>query len=150
MIGRIHRLNSLLLFLKDSLKLRTYLVEDSAIIRDNLAATLAELADAQICGYAVGAHEAIDWLAANPTAWDLVIIDIFLVEGSGLQVLSACKSRTAQQKTVVLTNFATKEIRTQSEALGADAVFDKSNEIDDLIAFCRTLSSNLNGASSAP
>jgi DNA-binding NarL/FixJ family response regulator len=40
---------------------------------------------------------------------------------------------------VVLSNYATPEIRTHCLQLGADAVFDKSTEIDDLIDFCLSL-----------
>jgi DNA-binding NarL/FixJ family response regulator len=37
---------------------------------------------------------------------------------------------------VVLTNYATADIRQRSLALGADAVFDKSNELDEFFAYC--------------
>ena len=37
---------------------------------------------------------------------------------------------------VVLTNYATSDIRRRSMALGADAVFDKSSELDELFAYC--------------
>ena len=37
---------------------------------------------------------------------------------------------------VLLTNYATPEIRKRAMALGADAVFDKSSELDDLLAYC--------------
>jgi len=34
---------------------------------------------------------------------------------------------------VVLTNYATLDMRSRCRALGADAVFDKSTEVDELI-----------------
>ena len=37
---------------------------------------------------------------------------------------------------VVLTNYATADIRQRCAVLGADAVFDKSNELDLLFDFC--------------
>ena len=36
----------------------------------------------------------------------------------------------------MLTNYATDEIRRQALLLGADAVFDKSAELDDLFDYC--------------
>jgi len=38
-----------------------------------------------------------------------------------------------------LSNFAISEVRDRCLQLGADAVFDKSNEIDALLDYCRML-----------
>ena len=51
-------------------------------------------------------------------------------------MLTNCRNREPYQKVVLLTNYATPEIRERAIALGADAVFDKSNEIDELLAYC--------------
>jgi hypothetical protein len=37
---------------------------------------------------------------------------------------------------VVLTNYATHDMRQTCRSLGADRVFDKSSEVDELIAYC--------------
>ena len=37
---------------------------------------------------------------------------------------------------VVLSNYATEDMRKRCAQLGADAVFDKSNEIDALVEYC--------------
>jgi len=37
---------------------------------------------------------------------------------------------------VVLSNYATADVRQRCAALGVDAVFDKSNEIDALVDYC--------------
>lgn len=118
------------------LALRIYLVEDNAIIRENLAAALAELANATVCGSAEGEKAAVAWLRANPDDWDLAIVDVFLKEGNGIGVVAAGKARRADQKLVVLTNYASSGVREQCLKLGADAVFDKSNDIDNLVDFC--------------
>ncbi|MEP6557599.1 MAG: hypothetical protein ABJB17_03900, partial [Burkholderiales bacterium] len=68
--------------------------------------------------------------------WDLAIVDLFLKEGSGIGVLQACQSRRTDQKMVVLSNYATLDVRRRCAQLGVDAVFDKSNEIDDLVEYC--------------
>lgn len=125
--------------LKALLPIRTYLVEDNAIIRENLAATLVDLSQVEICGEATGEHQAALWFADHANDWDLAIVDVFLAQGSGLKLLALLQSRQASQRVVVFTNFASKEVRARAQALGADAVFDKSREIDDLIAFCRSM-----------
>lgn len=116
------------------MKFRAYIVEDSTTIRDNLVDTLKELADFEPVGNAETEHEARRWLAHND--WDLAIVDLFLREGSGLNVLEASRQRRPGQKIVVLSNHATRDVRWRCGQLGADAVFDKSTEIDALVAYC--------------
>jgi len=114
----------------------TYIVEDSATIRENLISTLEEIAPVKVVGFAETEHEANAWLSAHNGAWKLAIVDLFLKEGSGLGVLKGCQNRNADQKVVVLTNYATNDIRRRCAELGSDAVFDKSNELDELLEFC--------------
>lgn len=114
----------------------TYLVEDSATIRENLISTLEEIAPVKVVGFAETEHEASAWLFANNGKWQLAIVDLFLKEGSGLGVLKGCQNRNADQKVVVLTNYATTDIRRRCAELGSDAVFDKSNELDELLDYC--------------
>ena len=92
-------------------RLQTYVVEDNLTIRENLIGTLEELACA-------------------------AVVDLFLKQGSGLGVLQACQARGPTQKVVVLSNYATPDIRRRCAEFGVDAVFDKSNEIDALVDFC--------------
>ena len=118
------------------MRLKTYIVEDNPTIRENLIDTLEELAGVTIVGTAEAENESKDWLAENRDKWDLAIVDLFLKQGSGLGVLAACRDRPSQQKVVVLSNYATVDIRQRCAQLGVDAVFDKSNEIDALVDYC--------------
>ncbi|MBC5781780.1 response regulator [Ramlibacter sp. USB13] len=120
------------------MELRTYIVEDNATIRENLVGTLEELASVRSLGWAETEKDARAWLAAHRD-WDLLIVDLFLKQGSGLGVLEACQDRGRGQRVVVLSNYATSDMRKRSAELGADAVFDKSNEIDALVDFCLAL-----------
>jgi DNA-binding NarL/FixJ family response regulator len=113
---------------------RTFLVEDSSTIRDNLIATLKELAEVQPVGTAETEHEARRRLAQED--WDLAIIDLFLRTGSGMNVLETCRKRRPGQRIVVLSNHATRDVRWRCAQLGADAVFDKSTELEALVDYC--------------
>ncbi len=118
------------------MKLRTYIVEDNATIRENLIGTLEELAEVEAVGVAETEDEGKEWLASHPEQWDLAIVDLFLRQGSGLGILAACRTRGPRQKMVVLSNYATPDVRMRCAQLGVDAVFDKSNEIDALVEYC--------------
>jgi DNA-binding NarL/FixJ family response regulator len=119
-----------------AVKLRTYIVEDNATIRENLIGTLEELASVEAVGMAETEDEGKVWLTNHHEQWDLAIVDLFLRQGSGLGVLAACRDRRPHQKMVVLSNYATPDIRMRCAQLGVDAVFDKSNEIDALVDYC--------------
>ena len=114
----------------------TYIVEDNQTILENLIETLEEIASVKVVGHAATESEAKVWLSLHNGNWQLAVIDMFLQEGSGLGVLAGCRDRHPYQKVVVLTNYATADIRKRSLALGADAVFDKSNELDEFFAYC--------------
>ena len=118
------------------MRLKTYIVEDNPTIRENLIATLEELAFVNTVGTADTENEGKAWLAGHPDEWDLAIVDLFLKQGSGLGVLAACRGRASARKVVVLSNYATADIRQRCAQLGVDAVFDKSNEIDALVDYC--------------
>lgn len=121
----------------------TYLVEDNATVLDNLIETLREVADVKVTAHSATQAEASRWLELHDGSWHLAIVDLFLKEGSGLGVLAGCRNRAPYQKVVVLTNYATPEIRQRAAALGADAVFDKSTELDELMAYCIQQAANI-------
>jgi DNA-binding NarL/FixJ family response regulator len=122
------------------LSVKTFIVEDSPIILDNLVATLEELAPVHVVGSAADEEGAMTWLNSDGRSVDLVIIDVFLKAGSGLGVLKRAAQSNVPGKRVVLTNYATSEMRKKCLELGADRVFDKSNELDDLVMYCARLS----------
>lgn len=119
-----------------TVKLKTYIVEDNATIRENLIGTLEELAAVEAVGFAETEDDGKFWLTAHTSQWDLAIVDLFLRQGSGLGVLTACRARQPHQRVVVLSNYATPDVRMRCAQLGVDAVFDKSNEIDALLDYC--------------
>jgi DNA-binding NarL/FixJ family response regulator len=117
-------------------QLKAFIVEDSPVIRENLVAALEELAPIEVVGTAEDEPSAVRWLTESDNDCDLVVVDIFLKSGSGLGVLKAAAAANQSKKLVVLSNYATPDMRRKCLELGADRVFDKSNEIDALILYC--------------
>ena len=121
--------------------LKAFVVEDNAVIRESLVAALEELAPVEVVGTAEDERGAVRWLGEQgdaPTC-DLVIIDIFLKAGSGLGVLRAAREQHSPMTMIVLSNYATSDMQRRCLELGASRVFDKSNELDELIVFCEQL-----------
>ena len=122
--------------------LTTFLVEDSPVIQQSLIATLQELTPVTVVGVAEDEQAALLWLSEPAHGVDLVIVYIFLRSGSGLGVLRAARQRWPERALVVLSNYATNDMRAVCLALGAQRVFDKSTEIEALILYCQTLAND--------
>jgi len=120
-------------------KVRTFIVEDSSVVRENLIAALEENASVEVVGCAEDESGALQWLLGRDHGCDLVIIDIFLRRGTGLGVLKGLSALDPQTKRVVLSNHATPDVRVKCRELGADEVFDKSNELDAMLLYCSRL-----------
>ncbi len=125
--------------------LKAFVVEDSPVIRENLIAALEELAPVEVVGHAEDESSAVKWLLSNRQNCDLVIVDIFLKVGSGLGVLRALGHAQSGPNMIVLSNYATPDMRKKCLELGATRVFDKSNEIDSLILYCARLADGETG-----
>lgn len=130
--------------------LKTYLVEDNPVIRESLIATLEELSPVVVVGTANDELTAVRWLSRPGQQADLVIVDIFLKSGSGLGVLRASGEFANHCTLVVLSNYATADVRRKCLELGAARVFDKSNEIDALIEYCGDLAAERDRSGGAP
>lgn len=121
----------------------TFLVEDRADIRFTLIDAMEDIAPIKFVGQAATETAAKKWLSANDGNWDLAIIDLFLGEGTGFGVLKDVQLRSPRQKVVVLTSYGQKRVLDHCKVLGADEVFDKSEDVEKLVEFCRNHAQNL-------
>jgi CheY-like chemotaxis protein len=117
--------------------MRVFLVEDNPRMRAQLQEALATIPGVTVVHTAATATEAEHWLQSNAQAWDLTVVDLFLAAGHGFQVLRSCRQRARQQRAVVLSNYTRDPVREHARLAGADAVFDKSFEIEALLDYCR-------------
>ena len=125
---------------------KIFIVEDSSIIRENLIEALHENAPVEVVGTADDERSAVAWLRDRSHAFDLVIVDIFLKSGSGLGVLRALADMADAPERIVLSNHATPEIRVKCQQLGATKVFDKSNELDEMLGWLNRFAQSDRGA----
>lgn len=129
--------------------LNAFLVEDREDIRDTLIDAMEEVAPLRFVGAASTEADARAWLSANDTTWDLAIVDLFLGIGSGFGVLKEVRSRSPRQKVVVLTSYGQQRVLDYCKQLGADAIFDKSQDVEKLVAYCKMHAANLDYLDSA-
>jgi two-component system, NarL family, response regulator DevR len=109
---------------------KLFLVEDSPLLRERLAALLTAIPGVQAVGHASGAKDAINGILA--TQPDAVVLDIHLAEGNGFDVLRGLRAASCAPAVYVLTSHPLDGYRRVAERLGARGFFDKANEIDRL------------------
>ncbi|ABE43120.1 response regulator [Polaromonas sp. JS666] len=108
---------------------RVFLADDSALIRSRVAAMLG-VNEMTIVGQAETPQGSIDGILA--TAPDVVVLDVQLDGGSGLQVLRAVRQAAPEIAFVVFSNNAGPAYRKRYLREGAARFLDKSTESDQL------------------
>lgn len=116
-----------------------FIVEDDPVIREGLSTLLCETLNAHVVGVAETAEDALAWISAYNTHWDLTVLDLFLRQGTGFTVLSRM-SPAHRHQCVVLTNAITPANIARCIDLGADAVFDKTLQLGEFLTHCARLS----------
>jgi len=118
------------------LPLTLYVVDDSVLVVERLAAMLAGLAGVSLLGHAGDASTALaEILALRP---QVVLLDLKLSEGSGFDVLREAGPRLPGSDFYVLSNFATPAYRKTAAELGAAGYFDKTTEFQSLLDLLST------------
>jgi DNA-binding NarL/FixJ family response regulator len=111
--------------------LRIFLVEDNPLIRQTMQEMLEEVVGAQVVGWADGEAKAIE--AMRRSEWDVALVDLFLLQGSGIGVARGLEQRGPGQRVYVVTNYATPSMRERCASAAIDGLFDKSTELDSLL-----------------
>lgn len=111
-------------------KVTVFVADDSIPVRDRLVALLSGMSELQVVGQAGGVVETVTQVRiARP---EIVILDIRLSDGSGLDVLHALQQDQPKPKVIVLTNYPFDQYRRKCLEAGASRFFDKSTEFDKI------------------
>ncbi|WP_288130835.1 response regulator transcription factor [Accumulibacter sp.] len=105
-------------------------VDDSAVVRGMLREMLAKIEGAEVVGEFESPAPAIESIRNHPP--DVVLLDIQLVNGSGLEVLRAVSTEHPDVKVMVFTNFAEPVYRRRCLEAGAYAFYDKKSDLHAL------------------
>ena len=119
--------------------LKVFIIEDNVVLRNIIVDALRDIPSVDILFYADNEVSATNWLSSNDGAWDLAVVDLHLRQGSGVGALSWCTTRRSNQRVVVLSGELGEAMRQKCLALRADAVFDKGTEMNDFLAYCKSL-----------
>jgi DNA-binding NarL/FixJ family response regulator len=109
---------------------KVYIVDDSSLLRDRLKTMLLASDGVEITGEADNPHDAgEDILRLNP---DVVILDIRMPRGSGIDLIETIKSVNLFTVIIVFTDYPYRQYKKKCMSLGADYFFEKSEDFQEI------------------
>lgn len=111
--------------------LNILLADDHEVVRLGVRALIERQPGMKVVGEAATVQEAID--QAETLAPDVVVLDIRMPGGNGLDACRQIKERRPSTKIIVLTSFPDDEVLMDAIACGADGYVLKQIGSDDLI-----------------
>jgi DNA-binding NarL/FixJ family response regulator len=122
-------------------KIPVLIVEDSEQSREVLEATVLGSPGLSLAGSVATPGDAIE--AAIRLKPAILILDIFLKEGTGLDVLRAIREQGLSISIIVVTNAPSAALKRHCSDLGARYFFDKSLELEVFQNALRTLGAEI-------
>ncbi len=110
--------------------MKVLIADDSEVFVQRLVQALGEISGVEIVGRARTGAEALQ--ALRDLHPEVVILDIRMPDGTGLDVLEGIRNEKLAAITIVLTNFAFPQYRRKCLQLGARFFFDKSAEFAEV------------------
>jgi DNA-binding NarL/FixJ family response regulator len=121
-----------------------FIVDDSQALRERLVSMFAEIEGVEVLGQARNVAEALEGVRALRPG--VVILDIQMPGGSGIDVLREIKQAADPPVVLMLTNHAFPQYRRKCMELGADYFLDKTRDFHRLPEIFRQLSERLGRA----
>lgn len=121
--------------------MNVFIVEDAAIMLENLRSILSDISGVSVIGYAAGSADAIERI--DMLLPDLVILDINLRNGAGIGMLEKLKERHPGIEVMILTDCTDEFYFDRCKRAGADYFFDKSFQLTRVrAALCQWVYAN--------
>jgi DNA-binding NarL/FixJ family response regulator len=117
--------------------LRVLVADDSSAMRDRLRSMVSQVPRVGVVRLARDVTSALE--AIRDEALDLIILDIQMPGGSGIDVLRAAKQSSPATKVIMLTSYPYRQYQDKCLELGADHFFSKSANSNDLLAVIENL-----------
>ena len=126
----------------EKVKLRVFIADDSADIRERLPELLAEIPGIELIGIAEKGDIVVETVGVlNP---DVVILDIRMPGKNGIDVLKEIKLKRPEIKVVILTSYPYPQYRKKCMELGASYFFEKTADFEKLVSILRQMITETN------
>jgi DNA-binding NarL/FixJ family response regulator len=118
-------------------QIRVLAVDDHALIREGVAALIANQKDMRLVGEASNAHEAIEQFRSHRP--DITLMDLQMPEMNGIDALIAIRSEFPEARIIVLTTYPGDALCKRAMKAGAQAYILKGNVRKDLLDTIRAV-----------
>ncbi len=126
---------------KETLKvIRVVIADDSSVIRCRLAQKISKLRGIIVARESDDVESTLE--AIRSVRPNVVILDIQMPGGSGIDVLGRMKKEHSDIVVIMLTNYPLSPLKKKCLELGADYFFDKSTEFDKVSEVLKQLSAS--------
>jgi len=126
--------------------LKVFIVDDSPIIVERLTSQLSDLKKVIVSGHANNIPSALNLIETHKP--DAVLLDIHLEsdapEATGIDLLATLRKKYPVMLIMMVTNLPEPQYRDKCTDLGADFFFDKSADMDELIATVQSIAHKSN------
>jgi DNA-binding NarL/FixJ family response regulator len=113
-------------------QIRLALVEDSAAFIQVIETIVGNTPGAVLVGVACDAADGVELV--HRTEPDLLLLDLSLRQGTGLDVLREMADQTSRTAVIVVTNQPSPALKERCFSLGARAFLDKTTQLEELVA----------------
>jgi DNA-binding NarL/FixJ family response regulator len=138
----MHRVNATITASRDKLSAMTrnamvaptsriLIVDDHDVVRVGFRQILSEFSRFKVAGEARSAAEALE--ALRKDAYDIVLLDLSLPDGSGIDVLRRIKVRYPETRVLVLSGFSEEQYGVNMLRAGASGFLSKTCSTEELI-----------------
>lgn len=110
--------------------MKIFLVEDSQEVRERLCSMIKGIPDIELVAEVDNEDDAVQGICSLLP--DVVILDLTLTGGSGMEVLRRIRLQPLHMQVIVLTNYSYPQYRKKCLDLGADYFLDKTKDIAEL------------------
>jgi len=117
--------------------MKVFIADDAEVVRERLVNLLSEFDEIEIVGQAEDAREAIESISKLKP--DVVILDIRMPGGGGINALKAIKKNGLAPIVIILTNYPYSQYRKKCLEEGANYFFDKSSQFEKIIDVLKQL-----------
>jgi len=115
--------------------IRILLADDHAVVRQGVKQILAETYSQAIFGEARNAHELL--MMVENERWDIVILDLSMPDGNGLEALKQIKHGHPQLPVIILSMFPEDQYAVRTIKAGAAGYLNKESAPEELVQAIR-------------
>src|SRR6266481_8050678 len=120
--------------------MRILIVDDHRLVRRGVGDLLSKEAGWEICGEASDAAEALE--KASQLSPDLILLDISMPNGSGLETAHRIRQQIPHVKILMMSHHDATQFEQSAIESGADGCIDKARLALDLVGMIKSLQPN--------